>query len=156
MHNMSFVYALSLFQQNQSLKVPGRWILLLDYSNQGWWGMLASLKGCSFEHTELPIHFESFNDEWAIVKEAMDTNLLSQDSKLMRVNLQLNLRPSKSATPVLKLILFQYLKVNLQPWIFYDTLLSGHTMICNNNYLADILRVSEIKDLIWVMRFQSP
>ena len=29
-------------------------------------------------------------------------------------------------------------------------------MICNNNYLADILRVCEIKDLIWVMRFQSP
>ena len=25
-----------------------------------------------------------------------------------------------------------------------------------NNYLADILRVCEIKDLIWVMRFQSP
>ena len=29
-------------------------------------------------------------------------------------------------------------------------------MICNINYLADILRVCEIKDLIWVMRFQSP
>ena len=29
-------------------------------------------------------------------------------------------------------------------------------MICSNNYLADFLRVSEIKDLIWVMRFQSP
>ena len=29
-------------------------------------------------------------------------------------------------------------------------------MVCNNNYLADILRVCEIKDLIWVMRFQSP
>ena len=29
-------------------------------------------------------------------------------------------------------------------------------MIYNNNYLADILRVCEIKDLIWVMRFQSP
>ena len=29
-------------------------------------------------------------------------------------------------------------------------------MICNNNYLADILRVCEIKDLIWVMRFQNP
>ena len=26
----------------------------------------------------------------------------------------------------------------------------------NNNYLADILRVCEIKDLIWVMRFKSP
>ena len=29
-------------------------------------------------------------------------------------------------------------------------------MICNNNYFAYILRVCEIKDLIWVMRFQSP
>ena len=28
-------------------------------------------------------------------------------------------------------------------------------MICNNSYFADILRVCEIKDLIWVMRFQS-
>ena len=26
----------------------------------------------------------------------------------------------------------------------------------NNNYLADILWVCEIKDLIWMMRFQSP
>ena len=29
-------------------------------------------------------------------------------------------------------------------------------MVSNNNNLADILRVCEIKDLIWVMRFQSP
>ena len=29
-------------------------------------------------------------------------------------------------------------------------------MICNNKYLADILRICEIKDLIWVMRFKSP
>ena len=29
-------------------------------------------------------------------------------------------------------------------------------MICDNNYFADTLRVCEIKDLIWVMRFQSP
>ena len=29
-------------------------------------------------------------------------------------------------------------------------------MICSNNYLDDILGVCEIKDLIWVMRFQSP
>ena len=33
---------------------------------------------------------------------------------------------------------------------------NGQTMICNNNYLAYILRICEIKDLIWVMRFQSP
>ena len=38
---------------------------------------------------------------------------------------------------------------------FQDTLQDGQTMICKNNYLADILRVCEIKDLIWVMRFQS-
>ena len=78
-------------------------------------GYVGILKGCNFEHTELSIHFESFNDEFAIVKEAKDANLLSQESKLTRVNLQLNLYPSKSTTPVLKRILFQYLKVNLQP-----------------------------------------
>ena len=78
--------------------------------------MSISLKGCYFEHTEMSkCHFESFNDECAIVKKAMNANLLSQESKLTRVNLQLNLCPSKSTTPVLKRILFQYLKVNLQP-----------------------------------------
>ena len=30
--------------------------------------MSISLKGCKFEHTELSIHFESFNDECAIVE----------------------------------------------------------------------------------------
>ena len=54
---------------------------------------------------------------------------------------------------VLKRMFFENLKVKLQPCIFYDTLQAGQTMICNNNYLADILRVYEIKDLIWVMRF---
>ena len=73
------------------------------------------LKGCNFEHTELTIHLKSFNDECAIVNEAKDANLLSQESKLTRVNLQLNLFPSESTTPVLERILFQYLKVNLQP-----------------------------------------
>ena len=77
--------------------------------------MSVSLKGCKFEHTELLIHFESFNDECAIVKKAQDANLLSRESKLMRVNLQLNRCHSKSTTPVLKRILYQYLKVNLQP-----------------------------------------
>ena len=52
--------------------------------------MLVSLKGCKFEHAELSIHFESFNDECAIVKEAQDANILSQESKLTCVNLQLN------------------------------------------------------------------
>ena len=74
--------------------------------------MSVFLMGCDFEHTELSIHFQSFNDECAIVQEA---NLLSQESKLTRVNLQLNVCPSKSTTPILKRILFQYLNVNLQP-----------------------------------------
>ena len=68
--------------------------------------MAVSLNGCNFEHTELSIHLESVNDECAIVIEAMDANLLSQESKLTQVNLQLNLCPSKSITPVLKRILF--------------------------------------------------
>ena len=77
--------------------------------------MVISLKGCKFEHTELSIHFESFNDECEIMKGSQDANLLSQESKLTRANLQLNWCPSKPITPVLKWILFQYLKVNLQP-----------------------------------------
>ena len=76
--------------------------------------MLVSLKVCNFEHTELSIHFESLNDKCAIAKEAKDANLFSQESKLTRVYLQLNLCPSKYTTTVLKRILFQYLKVNLQ------------------------------------------
>ena len=74
--------------------------------------MLIFSKECNFEHTKLSIDFESFNDECAIKKEANDANLLSQESKLKHFNLQLNLCPSKSTTPVLKQILFQYLKVN--------------------------------------------
>ena len=62
--------------------------------------MSVFLKGCNFEQTE--IHLESFNDESAIVKEVKDANLLSQESKLTRVSLQLNQCPSKSTTPVLK------------------------------------------------------
>ena len=65
-------------------------------------GISIYLKGCKFEHTKLSIHFESFNDECASVKEAQDTNLLCQESKLLRVNMQLNLCPSKSTAPVLK------------------------------------------------------
>ena len=73
--------------------------------------MLVSLEGCTFEHTELSTHFESFNDECAIVKEAQDANLLNQQSKLMHVTLQLNWYPSKSTTAVLKWIHYQYLAV---------------------------------------------
>ena len=77
--------------------------------------MSVYLNGCNFEDSDLSIHFKSFNDECAIVKEAKDANLLSQESKLTRVNLQLNLCPSKSTNSVFKRILFQYLKVSLQP-----------------------------------------
>ena len=57
--------------------------------------MPVSLKGCNFEHTELSIQFESFNDECAIMKEAKGANLLSQETKLLHGNSQLNLCPSK-------------------------------------------------------------
>ena len=55
--------------------------------------MSVILNGCNFEHTKLSIRFSSFNDECAIVKEAKDANSLSQESKLTRVKLQLNLCP---------------------------------------------------------------
>ena len=71
--------------------------------------MSVSLKGCEFEHNELSIHFESFNDECAMVKEAQDANLLSQESKLTRVNLQPNWCASKSTTPVLSRYVFNFL-----------------------------------------------
>ena len=32
--------------------------------------MSVSLKGCKVEHTKMPIHFQSFNDECAIVKKS--------------------------------------------------------------------------------------
>ena len=62
--------------------------------------MSVSLKGCKFEHTELSFFFKSFNAECAIVNEAHDANLLSQESKLTRVNLQFNWCPSKSTAPL--------------------------------------------------------
>ena len=61
----------------ETLKDQRFLILLLDYSNQGGWGMSVSLNGRNFEHTEQSIHFELFNDECAIVKEAKDANLSS-------------------------------------------------------------------------------
>ena len=78
-------------------------------TNQGGWDVSVFLMGCNFEHSKLSIHFLSFNDECAMMEEAKDANLLSQESKLTRVNLQLNLCPSKSTTPVLKQNIFQYL-----------------------------------------------
>ena len=72
-HNLCIICHLTLASSNktgrneiQTLKGPRCWIY---YSNQGGWGMSVSLKGCKFEHTELWIHFESFNDECEIVKE---------------------------------------------------------------------------------------
>ena len=50
----------------------------------------------------LSIHFYSFNYEYIIVKEARDANLLSQESKLTRVNLQLNFASFKIDHPSLK------------------------------------------------------
>ena len=82
--------------------------------------MTVSLKRCNFEHTELSIYFESFNEDCAIVKEAKDANLLSQEAKLTHVNLQLNLCPSKSTIAVLKRILFQYLLGHTSNWSDYD------------------------------------
>ena len=64
--------------------------------------MSVFLKGCNIEHTELSIHLLSLIDECASLKEAKDANPLSRESKLTRVNLQLNLCPSKSTTPVVK------------------------------------------------------
>ena len=64
--------------------------------------MPVSLKGCTFEHTELSIHSDSFNDECAIVKEAKDANLFSQESKLTPVNLQLRFVSFKIDHPCLK------------------------------------------------------
>ena len=84
-------------------------------SNQDGWGVSVFLKGYNFEQNRTVNSFLIFNDECAIVKEAKDANLLSQESKLKRINLHLNLCLSKSTTPVLKRILFQYLKVNIQP-----------------------------------------
>ena len=75
--------------------------------------MLVILKGCNFEHTKLSFHFLSFNDECAIVKRSKGRKF--GESGIKTNKLQLSLCPSKSTTPVLKRILFQYLKVNLQP-----------------------------------------
>ena len=49
--------------------------------------MWLSLKGCKFDHTELSFHFESFKDDFSIVREAQDADLLCKESKLTRVNL---------------------------------------------------------------------
>ena len=67
--------------------------------------MSVILKGCKFEHTAMSIHFLFFNDECSILKKAKGAHLLSQESNLTCVNLQLTLCPSKSTTSVLKRIL---------------------------------------------------
>ena len=43
--------------------------------------MSAFLKRCNFEHTELSVHFLSFNDECAIVKEAKDAKAVESGIK---------------------------------------------------------------------------
>ena len=90
--------------------------------------MLVSLKAYKFEHTKLSIHFKSFNDECAILKEAQDANLLSQESKLTRVNLQLNWCTSKSTTPVLKQYFFNSFKSQFTTMNFL-----GHTTSWSDN-----------------------
>ena len=49
----------------------------------------------------LTIHFESFNKEHVTIRVAQDTYMLSQETKLKRVNLLMNWCPSKSPTPAL-------------------------------------------------------
>ena len=88
-------------------------ILLLGYSNQSGWGMSVSLKGVN-----LNIHNCQFISNRSMMNVHSAAYLLSQESKLTRVNLQLNWCPSKSTTCVLKQILFQYLYLNLQPRSF--------------------------------------
>ena len=44
--------------------------LLLDYSNQSELGMSAFSNGQKFEHNELSIHFESFNNERLTITES--------------------------------------------------------------------------------------
>ena len=122
-HNLSFVYMYVVFPsplqikldvKNRNFQRPKTLNFIKDCCYQGGCGMSVFLKGYNFEHTEMSIHFLSFNVECAIVKEANDANMLSQESKLTRINLQLNLCPLKSTTPVLKRILFfQYLLVYL-------------------------------------------
>ena len=73
--------------------------------------MSVSLKGCKFEHTELSIHFESFNDERSQGRKSVESGIKTNVCKL-------NWCLLKSTNPVLKRILFQYPKVDLQPLIF--------------------------------------
>ena len=84
--------------------------------------MLVSLKGCIFVHTELSIHFKSFNDDCAIMKEAQDAKLLSQESKLTCVNFQLNFMSFEIDHPCLKKIIFRIPVAKFTTMIFL-----GHT-----------------------------
>ena len=92
----------------ETLKGPRRWILLLDYSNHGGWGMLAFLKGfnfglrnCQFISNRSMMNMQSWK------KQRTQIWWIRNQNKRARVNLQLNLCPSKSTTPVFKRILFQ-------------------------------------------------
>ena len=43
--------------------------------------MSVILRGCNFENTKLSIHYLSFNDECAIMKEAKDANFVESGIK---------------------------------------------------------------------------
>ena len=44
--------------------------------------MSVSLKGCKFEHTELSIHFESFNDERSQGRKSVEAGIKTNVCKL--------------------------------------------------------------------------
>ena len=73
--------------------------------------MSASLKEYKSELNVLYIHFKSLNGKFTIAKEAIYTYLLSQESKLKFINLQLNWCPPKWVTLVLKQTRLQYLTI---------------------------------------------
>ena len=71
--------------------------------------MLVSLKACKFEHTELSIHFESFNDECAIVSPGYKS--VESRIKTNACKLAAELVSFKIDHPCLKRLLFQNLKL---------------------------------------------
>ena len=59
---------------------------------------------------KFPRDYTAAYTKCATVQKGKDAYLLSLETKLTRVNLQLNLCPSKLTTPVLKRIVFNTLK----------------------------------------------
>ena len=73
--------------------------------------MLVSLKGCNFEHTELSIHFRSFNDECASNRErSPGCKSVESGIKTNAYLLIAELVSFKIEHPCLKTDTFQYLK----------------------------------------------